>query len=127
MQFHISDVLTVITGRLLSRDGVDGLYHILNFMTGDDLYTHQLPRAAQACAPVLKQQFPHLADAESRWAGANTKEACAAWCAQFEPEYLEVLPPATWESREPVAEAVDMVGVERVIPFRVDDPQNERN
>ena len=127
MQFHISDMLTVITGRLVSRDGVDGLYRILNYMTGEDLYTHQLPRAAKECAPVLKMQFPHLADAESRWAGANTSEACAAWVAQFGPEYLEVQPLVIKTKRDPLAEAVATVGVERVIVFRPDDPMNERN
>lgn len=82
-RFHISDILSGITGRLVSRGGIDGIYRILNHMTGDDLYTHQLPRAFRACAPALKEQFPDLADAESRWEGASTPEACAAWVAQF--------------------------------------------
>lgn len=128
MNFHISDVLTIITGRLVSRDGMDGVYHFLNFMTGDDLYTHQLPRAALVCEVALKAQFPHLADAELRWKDANTPEACAAWVAQFEPEYLDVQPLEAWERRDPVVEAVEMVGdIARVVSLRPDDPMNTRN
>lgn len=30
-------------------------------MTGDDLFTHQLPRASRECAPDLARQHPDLA------------------------------------------------------------------
>ena len=128
MRFHISDVLTVITGYHLSRDGVAGVYRILNYMTGADIYTHQIPRALASCAPVLKAQFPHLAEAETQWSGASTQEDCAAWVAQFEPEYLDVRALDTCENRDPIAEAIGMMGdVTRVIPIRPDDPLNQRN
>lgn len=58
--FHLGDILTVTTGRLLSN--MDGLYDLLNYMTGDDLMTHQLPRACDECAPALLAQHPDLAD-----------------------------------------------------------------
>lgn len=58
--FHISDVLTITTGRLLSNRHMEGAYDIWNFMTGDSLYTHQLPRAARECEPWLQKQFPQL-------------------------------------------------------------------
>ena len=58
--FHISDILTITDGRLVSFNGVDGVYDILNFMTGDDLFTHQLPRAINICQPVLQKQLPHI-------------------------------------------------------------------
>lgn len=62
--FHLGDVLSITTGRLLSPEGMAGVYRILNHMTGRELYTHQLPRAADACAPVLLERFPQLADIE---------------------------------------------------------------
>jgi hypothetical protein len=58
--FHVSDVLTITTGRLVSRNGVSGLYKILNFLTGDNLFTHQLPRALDEVSVVLKPRFPEL-------------------------------------------------------------------
>lgn len=59
--FHLGDVLSVTTGRLLSPRLVDGLYDILNYLTGDDLMTHQLPRASTEAKPFLIQQHPWLA------------------------------------------------------------------
>ena len=54
--FHIGDILSVTTGRLVSPRRMDGVYDILNFMTGDNLFTHQLPRAARECAGPLAAQ-----------------------------------------------------------------------
>jgi hypothetical protein len=59
-KFHISDVLSVTTGRLVSSRHMDGIYEILNFLTGDNLFTHQLPRAMRECEPWLKTQYPQL-------------------------------------------------------------------
>ncbi len=60
MKFHLGDILSITTGILLSPTHIGGVYEILNFMTGDNLYTHQLPRAARECAPYLFEQFPQL-------------------------------------------------------------------
>ena len=43
-QFYLGDVLSVAIDRLVSLRHMDGVYDILNFMTGDDLLTHELPR-----------------------------------------------------------------------------------
>src|SRR5215469_4293666 len=63
-EFHIGDILSVTTGRLVSPRHIGGVYDILGWMTGDSLFTHQLPRAAEECAPSLREQFPDLAAAE---------------------------------------------------------------
>jgi len=60
-EFHIGDILTVTTGRLVSPRHMDGVYDILNWMTGDNLFTHQLPRACRECEQPLRDQFPDLA------------------------------------------------------------------
>ena len=60
--FHISDVLSVTTGRLVSSRHMDGIYEILNFLTGDNLFTHQLPRAMNECKPWLRSTFPGMMD-----------------------------------------------------------------
>lgn len=85
--FHISDVLTITTGRLVSTRHMEGVYEILNYMTGDNLFTHQLPRAGKECAPVLCALYPELstealadqlAEMDRRIAGAEqTREAIA--------------------------------------------------
>jgi hypothetical protein len=63
-RFHLGDMLSITTGRLVAQDKMDALYRLLNFMTDDSLFTHQLPRAAEECAPELVRQFPWLADIE---------------------------------------------------------------
>lgn len=60
--FHLGDILTVTTGCVVTPNGVDGIYQILNWMTGDDLFIHQLPRASEECAPKLLEQHPDLAE-----------------------------------------------------------------
>jgi hypothetical protein len=60
--FHISDVLTATTGRLVSSRHMAGAYDIYNFLTGDNLFTHQLPRVARESQPWLKAQFPRLVE-----------------------------------------------------------------
>lgn len=64
--FHISDVLSVTTGRLVSSRHMDGIYDLLNFLTGDSIYTHQIPRVMDECKPWLRAQFPELMDDSSR-------------------------------------------------------------
>jgi hypothetical protein len=57
-EFAIETVLSVTTGLLLT--GIDDVYKILNYMTGDELFTHQLPRAARQVKPELLKQHPAL-------------------------------------------------------------------
>lgn len=59
--FGLGAILTVTTDRMLARD-IGDIYELLNFMTGDNLFTHQLPRAAGECKPALMEQHPRLAD-----------------------------------------------------------------
>ena len=74
-QFHLGDVLSITTGRLVSPRHIDGVYDILNFMTGDNLFTHQLPRASDECKPYLVEQFPQLATTEMDSAIADLSDA----------------------------------------------------
>jgi hypothetical protein len=59
--FHLGDILSVTTGRLVSPRHMDGIYDILGWMTGDNLFTHQLPRAMDECQGPLLAQHPDLA------------------------------------------------------------------
>lgn len=53
-RFHLGDVLSITTGHLLSPRHMEGVYEILNHMTGDQLFTHQLPRASRGMRTVSK-------------------------------------------------------------------------
>jgi hypothetical protein len=63
-RFHLGDILSVTTGYLVSPRHMDGIYDVLNWMTGDNLFTHQLPRASDECQPHLLAQHPDLASVD---------------------------------------------------------------
>ena len=56
-RFHIGDVLSITTGRLVSPRGIEGIYDILGYMTDDSPYTTQLGRFAEECLPYLEKQL----------------------------------------------------------------------
>lgn len=61
--FRLGHVLSVTTGLLLCEGEeypLDGLSRILNYMTGDNVYTHQIPSAMKQCTPYILEQFPVL-------------------------------------------------------------------
>ena len=64
-KFHLGDVLSVTTGVLVSPRHIHGVYDILNFMTGENLFSHQLPRASEECKQHLLEQLPQLKDVDA--------------------------------------------------------------
>jgi hypothetical protein len=83
MKFPTEDILSVATGCLCGTIG--GVYEVCNFMTRDNLYTHQLPRASK----FLEE-----------------------WYRQFGSE-LDLLPAEGWQSKNPVAELGEMMDAKR--------------
>jgi hypothetical protein len=95
-RFHVTHIIMAATGVAMWRDGEDfGVcYDILNFMTGDNLFTHQLPRAGNEVAPYLIDQFPWLKEVKEDIKGCNTEnwhEYREKYCAQYG-EFHEVYP-----------------------------------
>jgi hypothetical protein len=56
-RFHVGDILSVITGQLVSPRGPKGVYDFLRYMTNDLPYETQVPRFLAECAPYLREQF----------------------------------------------------------------------
>jgi hypothetical protein len=116
-KFHLGDVLSLTGEKLGSPDKIGGVYKLANFMTHDNLMTHQLIRAHKVCGPALLEQFPQLRDVDDSNVNAENvwdwlKEQTAKYG-----EYLEVEPLAEgrWTYRDPIAEAEELVGKDRVI------------
>lgn len=87
-QFHIGDIISAITGHLVSPRGIEGIYDILNWMTGDNLYTHALPRAQRECEPELRRQHPDLA-AINVPDSIHDEASLRAWLTEITPVYGE--------------------------------------
>jgi hypothetical protein len=104
--FHLGDILSITTGKLVSKRHIEGVYDILNFMTRDNLFTHQLGRAADECRPALLAQHPQLATIT---AGKVTPDNFKAWieaqCAEFGDELMvQQLPEHAHEVIDPMSE-----------------------
>ncbi len=116
-QFHIGDILSITTGKLLSPRHVDGLYDILNFMTRDNLFTHQLGRASDECKPHLLRQHPQFADVTGE---DITTENWREWLARMVERFGEQLPVTQipqddHERKNPLDELIAMRGTDEGI------------
>lgn len=118
-RFHLGDILSITTGYLVAPGHIGGVHKLLDFLTGDQLLTHQLPAACEAMAPVLITQFPELALIEAP-AKFDDKEHVERWLAEqvaAHGEWHEVTaPPASvWGEHDALQEAIDLFGRDRVI------------
>lgn len=109
-KFHIGDVLSVTTGRMVSPNHMGGIYGILNYMTGDNLFTHALPRASEECKPHIFALYPELKNVDSE---SFTKENWEEWLtkqALTYGEWLEIEPILNHIHKDPIEELADMMG-----------------
>jgi endonuclease YncB( thermonuclease family) len=88
-RFHIGDIISVTTDRLVSPTLMEGLYGILNWVTDDNMFTHQLIRTQDEAAPFLREQFPDLAAVtvpDREW----TMESIVEWLGTLGEQYRDV-------------------------------------
>jgi hypothetical protein len=85
-EFPTGAVLSVVTDILVSENHIEGVYQVLNFMTGESLFTHQLPRVGREAKPVILAARPDLQAAidESEQVNAdNWRDWLATWKARY--------------------------------------------
>jgi hypothetical protein len=127
--FDLGDVISISDGRLVSPRLMGGVYDILNFMTGDNLYTHQLPRAWRVCQPAILAQHPQLANVETETVlGPHNIASWLAVQKRLFGETLSIAPLArqAWTQIDPLLEAEALVGKERVISVAAGTPGEQR-
>ena len=95
-KFHIGEILTITTGVMVTPNGVGSIYEILDWMTDEQLFTHQLPWASKQCEPILKDLYPGLAEVKIPDA-TNVPEGMQAefwqkWLAEQVLQFGEQLP-----------------------------------
>jgi hypothetical protein len=128
--FRLGDVLSVTTERLVSPRHMEGVHEILDYLTGDTLFTHQLPRAMGECKPALLAQHPQLAEVQVPDDLGNSEDPVAEvadWLASQVEQYgemLEISPldPADHIRIHPVT-GLGMMGVgpDRIVTVVVDE------
>jgi hypothetical protein len=122
-EFDLGDVLSVTTGCLVSPRHMAGIYDILNFMTGDDLMTHQIPRACRECEPVLLLQHPQLAGVD---ASGVTPANHEAWLAEQKRQFgerlsIEPCGPGVHERIDPLSELAEKIHPSKILEVRRPD------
>lgn len=110
MKLTLAQVLNITTGRLLSK--MEDVYIALDFLTGDNLMTHQLPRAMGETREALLAQLPadvaaiNLDDADIT--PENVQQVVSDLVAKHGNEF-EVQPVATYQSQNPITELLGMM------------------
>jgi len=127
--FHIGDILSITTGRLVSPRHIEGVYDILDFMTGDELSTIALPRAARECAPSLLEQHPDLAEIEVP-RDLSGMDQVRSWLGTLVTKYGESRPvtPLTsggHEFKHPLQELADMGYADKTIVVVTGEAEKE--
>ena len=125
-KFHLGDILSITRDNLVSPRHIGGVYDILNFMTGDNLHTHQLTRASDECKPYLIEQFPQLTGPDMDLAIAeldnevmssrekvHMKKFVADWLAKQVAKYgemfdVESIPTKAHEVKDPLMELAEI-------------------
>lgn len=118
--FHIGDILSITTGVLVSPRHMTGVYDIMDFMTGESLMTHQLPRAADEMRPRLLAQHSQLVDINASSVNPSNH---VRWLENIISCFGETLPVQSerqfHEQRDPLEEAKRHFGEDQIIPVRL--------
>jgi hypothetical protein len=115
--FPTADVLSTVTGRLLADIG--GIYEVCNWMTGESVYTHQLPRICREARPVIVAAYPEMAAAvteSEEVTPENFRDWLATWLGRYGAT-IEV-PKFTADEHEaidPMSELAEKVSPDRII------------
>jgi len=115
--FHLGDVLSITTGRLVSPRHIEGVYDILNFIFGTDHFTHQLGRASETAKPWILQQHPALVAVDVSTCNSECWQGWLTMQIAVHGEYLPIkaIPGEFAERQDPMAELIEMVGPEKII------------
>lgn len=108
--FHLGDILSITTDRLVSLRHMEGVYDILNYMTGESLFTHQLIRAGEVCKPAILLQHPRLKNVSVADLDKDTWKDWLARQAEVHGKELSITPigEGVYEAKDPIEELRDM-------------------
>ncbi len=57
-QFDLGAILNITTNRIFTN--MNDVCEVLNYLTGDDIFIHQLPRVMQVAQPYVLSIYPEL-------------------------------------------------------------------
>lgn len=95
--FTPAEIVCALDGKLIVPVG--RIHELLDWMTGEPLMTHQLPRAMDECEPSLRAQHPDLA-AVIIPDGMNTWDAVKAYGEKLAAEFGATRPVAPLQAED---------------------------
>lgn len=115
--FPTAWVLSTVTGRLLCD--ISGVYDVCNWMTGESVFTHQIPRVCREARSVMIARQPDLDDAV-RESELVTQDNWQDWLATWIQRYGETIdvPKMTADQHEridPLSELAEKVHPSKII------------
>lgn len=122
--FPTAVVLSTITGRLLCDIG--GIYEFLSWMTGESVFTHQIPRIGREAEPVILAAHPHLREAvdeAKQVSPENWQNWRDRWLLRYGPEIaVPKMTAAEHEAIDPITELQAMAPNAKVAIAVMVDP-----
>lgn len=120
-EFATCDVMSTVTGILVGNIG--GVYEVLNWMTGESVFTHQLPRISREARPVLVAAHPLLQqaiDEAGQVNGENYKEWLQKWEDRYGPAIaVPKFTAADHESIDPMSELAEKVHPDKIVTVKL--------
>lgn len=107
--FSTDKVMSIVTGVLVCE--MIGVYEVLNWMTGESLFTHQLPRVCREAVPVILAAHPHLqsaVDEAEQVNGDNYQSWVNTWIDRFGPEIA--IPTMTTDQHQRIDPLSELAG-----------------
>lgn len=119
--FPIGDVITMMTGIIVSETGLRGFYQVASWMTGENVASHQLSRISSEGGPAILGMHPHLAPIMDE-VRQVTPDNWRQWLDDWEERYgHEVAVPymniTEHERIDPMSELADKVPPHKIINF----------
>jgi hypothetical protein len=117
--FPVDAVMSTVTGILVSQGGIGCVYEVLNWMTGESVYTHQIPRISREAVPVMLSLYPDMQaaiDEADQVNGDNWRDWLATWTGRYGAEIaVPVMNIAEHERIDALSELAEVVHPDRII------------
>lgn len=119
--FPTDAVMSALTGVLVSEKGIQSVYEVLSWMTGELVFTHQLGRISDEAIPVMVRMDPtiQLAINEAERVNRdNWREWLAVWKDRYGDEIaVPVMTIAEHERVDAKSELAEKIHPNRILQF----------
>lgn len=109
-EIDLRDILSVLTDKMFSPLGLEGLNELVQFMVGEEVFNHQLRRVMLGeCRPWLLAWHPQLKEVDATNVGPDNAQA---WTDEQIRKFgrtliVEQIPPEIHESIDAFSEVVE--------------------